>query len=528
MRFRPRSMRIKVFLALAVVLMLPYLVVVASYEFESGVGQRMQRRTLEAAAEVAAVIDAQPSPDWPAIGEAAETAALRRDVRIRVVPALGGAGVDADHEAGSGLYVWLGSLFFGTKGTPAAETPQTPTIDANHESGNSLLIWLGSLFFGPDGAPSLTQYDDSLPPVAVRDESLAAVKNGQDVGCRHSPHRTLLVCHAALRAGPSTAPVLVYVQESSRRAIRALYDVRYQVLKLTLFALPLGILVALWLAWRLTGPLQALRRQVMSRVTATTPKGGLDTRRDDEIGDLARSFNALIESLAERSRANERFVADLAHEFKNPVAALSACADSLADSARQDPERLARLAGVMHQSCQRLDRLVSEFLELARAEAGLPREGREPIDVAALCRGLVASVASDERYRDRKLVLEGATTQVEVSAVPRHLESALRNLLDNAASFAGAGGEVRLSLARDGAWVVVRVADNGPGIAAHDLPRVFERFFTTRGEKRGTGLGLALTRAVVEAHGGTIAVSSEAGRGAVFTLRWPAAPGTPG
>ena len=78
-----------------------------------------------------------------------------------------------------------------------------------------------------------------------------------------------------------------------------------------------------------------------------------------------------------------------------------------------------------------------------------------------------------------------------------------------------------MTLARDGAWVVVAVKDNGPGIAASDLPRVFERFFTTRGEKRGTGLGLALTRALVEAHGGTVAVSSEAGQGAVFTIRWP-------
>ena len=329
MRLRPRSMRIKVFLALAVVLMLPYLVIVASYEFEAGVGRRMQARTLEAASAVAALIDVQPEPEWDAIGRAAEELAARHGVRLRVIQATGSTGVDADHEAGSGLYVWLGSLFLGPDGTPESADDIGPKIDADHETGSGLSAWLGSLFFGPDGAPSLMQYDETLPAVLHRDESLAAMTSGSESGCRHSPHRTLLVCHAAVRAGTPAAPILVYAQESSRRAIRALYDVRYQILKLTLFAVPLGILVALWLSWRLTGPLEALRRQVMERTAMTAPRAGLLVMsREDEIGDLARSFNALIASLAERSRANEMFVADLVHELKNPVAALSACADT--------------------------------------------------------------------------------------------------------------------------------------------------------------------------------------------------------
>jgi signal transduction histidine kinase len=109
-----------------------------------------------------------------------------------------------------------------------------------------------------------------------------------------------------------------------------------------------------------------------------------------------------------------------------------------------------------------------------------------------------------------------------VRGVAERLETVVDNLLANAASFAQPDGEVRLVVSVQGARVHVAVTDDGPGIAEDDLPRVFERFYTTRRHDKGSGLGLALVQAVVEAHGGTVAVTSRPGEGATFTASFPA------
>jgi two-component system sensor histidine kinase ChvG len=308
---------------------------------------------------------------------------------------------------------------------------------------------------------------------------------------------------------------IVHAQESSRRAIRALHDLRYQLLKLTLFVLPFSVVIAWWLGWRMIRPLEALRRQAMQRV-ATPHPSGLDLPREDEFGDLAEAFNTLLRALEERRAANETFVADLAHEFKNPVAAIRAAAESLSQGA-PDAARQARLSRVLLDSSHRLDALVTQFLELARAEAGLPKEARHEVDLAQLARGIAQSVKGMEQYKDVTVSVDGRWS-VCVEGVSGRLESALRNLVDNAASFAGPGGWVRVHLDVVDGNAHVRVSDSGPGIPEKDLARMFERFYTTRGERRGTGLGLALVRAVVEAHQGTITVTSPAGHGAVFEI----------
>jgi signal transduction histidine kinase len=187
-------------------------------------------------------------------------------------------------------------------------------------------------------------------------------------------------------------------------------------------------------------------------------------------------------------------------------------------------ERAARLSRLLKESSHRLDTLVSQFLELARAEAGMLHEERSRVDIAVLARGLVEAMADDERFAKVRFVVSGAPS-AEVIGVAYRFESVLRNLLENAASFSTDGGEVRVDIAViEGRRVEVRVADAGPGISEEDLPRVFQRFFTTRGRDHGSGLGLALVRAVVEAHGGTVNASSNPGRGATFRVELPLAP----
>ncbi len=316
----------------------------------------------------------------------------------------------------------------------------------------------------------------------------------------------LVVCGAAV------APLLII----------AFSDAENWPVRLTLAVLGGAAVVAWWLGWRMALPLQSLRRQAQERAARVAPRGvaspdhPLVLDRDDEFGDLAAAFNALLAAVDERKRTQEAFVADLVHEVKNPAAAGRAAAEVL-ERGPVDAERGARLARILADSSARLDAVASRFLELARAEAGLPGEAW----VALPLHTLVIAIVEAQQAARPELTVELAWEPAVVRAVPTALESAVRNLIENAAAFAPQGDGppvVTVTLVAQAGRARLEVADSGPGIAPDDLPRVFDRFFSRRvGE--GTGLGLALVRAVAESHGGSATARSEGG--AVFTLELP-------
>jgi two-component system sensor histidine kinase ChvG len=144
----------------------------------------------------------------------------------------------------------------------------------------------------------------------------------------------------------------------------------------------------------------------------------------------------------------------------------------------------------------------------------------EAVDVALLARGICESMKADSRWEAVEIRVASPESAV-VRGVSLRLESVFRNLIDNGASFSGKGGRVDVVVEDTRDAVVVRVTDTGAGISTEDLPRVFDRFFTTRGPDKGSGLGLALTRAIVEAHGGTITARSQAEEGTTFQVSLP-------
>lgn len=477
-----RSLRIKVLLVVAAVALAPQLFVAVWSAMERNIGGEMAVRVVLAAREAAEIAAARGDGAGPEIAALARV----RGLRLRVV-----AGGD-------------------TK------------VDADEDQGTDLVHQIGTLFFGPDGAPTLADYDATLGPLGARPEIVAARAGEPQSGCRTSPGGKLLVCHAARAVAPGGA--VIYAQESSRRAVRALYDLRYQLARLSVITLPLALALGYWMGKRLVGPLEALRVQALSRVGRRAAGTPLAVRGQDEITDLAGAFNKLVVELEHRHGENERFVADLAHELKNPVAAVRAAAESLGGGP-VDEARARRLGKVLLDSSARLDALVSQLLELARAEAGLSRDERVAIDVGALARGLVEAMRDRFEGVDFEVI---AAEDARVIGVTHSIDSVLRNLIENAASFAQPLGDapprVLVEVIAGEAQITVRVSDTGPGIAAEDLGRVFERFFTTRGRARGTGLGLALVRATVEAHGGAVHVASEPGAGATFEVALPRAP----
>jgi two-component system sensor histidine kinase ChvG len=255
--------------------------------------------------------------------------------------------------------------------------------------------------------------------------------------------------------------------------------------------------------------------------------------RSDEIGHLSASLREMTNALYRRLESIESFAADVAHELKNPLTSLRSAVETL-PLARTEDSR-ARLLAVIQHDVRRLDRLISDISDASRLDAEMARSEAEPVDVARLLTAVV-SVANEIRKPDDPVVqlhVSGgrAGDRFFVMGHDSRLGQVITNLLDNARSFSPPGARIRISCARLPTDVRVIVDDDGPGVPAHALERIFERFYTDRPEQgfgQNSGLGLSISRQIVEAHRGRIWAENRldaAGEiaGARFTLVLPAA-----
>jgi two-component system sensor histidine kinase MprB len=241
---------------------------------------------------------------------------------------------------------------------------------------------------------------------------------------------------------------------------------------------------------------------------------------DDEVGQLASDFNAMLErlqrsrtALDESVRAQRQLVADASHELRTPVTSLRTNIEvMLADPGLGEEERRRLLADVVEQSAE-LSALVGDLIDLARGD--LPPDSLEEV---RLDRVVEESLARARR-NSPGVQFFAELEPVIVEGVPDRLGRAVNNLLDNAARHSPEGGVVEVSVGPTG----IRVRDHGPGIAPEDLPHVFDRFYrgTTSRGKQGSGLGLAIVRQVAQQHGGSVSAHNASDGGAVFTLQLP-------
>lgn len=388
--------------------------------------------------------------------------------------------------------------------------------DRHALGGQTYKRWLERVASDAPEPSHLEAYESQRRPILERREVARARQNDEASRCELAQEGRLHTCvHVRRVVSEGASPMYVYVQDASIRGVRELAGNRYPLLKLVLQVLGASLIVAVIVGWWTVRPVRRLHAQVLDRAAPPVSTNRVEVGASGEVGDLEEAFNDLLEALEERREATKAYMADIAHEVKNPVAAIKSAAERL-ESGELDRERADRIARVLSDSSDRLDQLVTRFLELARAEAGLPDERREPLELDELVERLVESYREDERYAELDFELE--LEPVEIEASPTHLETAVRNLLENGASFAESTVATTLRV-EDGA--VLEVRDDGPGIDPEDLPHVFDRFFSRRPGNEGTGLGLAMTRAVVEAHEGRIAVDSTPGEGTTFTIRLP-------
>ena len=314
---------------------------------------------------------------------------------------------------------------------------------------------------------------------------------------------------------------------------------RLAILKVGGVASAVMIVLSLALASTIAGPVRRLadsaervRRRIRTRVEIPDFTG-----RRDEIGHLSGALRDMTSALYNRIEAIEMFAADVAHELKNPLTSLRSAVETL-PLARTDNSR-SRLLAVIEHDVKRLDRLISDISDASRLDAELQRQDMAPVDVRRLLNAL-ASVANETRRGNNiavELRFEGRGT-VDTFSVPGHdsrVGQVVSNLLSNAQSFSEAGSKVRITCRRVRSNVEIVVDDDGPGIREDALSRIFERFYTDRphqGFGQNSGLGLSISKQIVEAHGGKIWAENRIGplsedgeatvAGARFVVRLPA------
>ena len=230
--------------------------------------------------------------------------------------------------------------------------------------------------------------------------------------------------------------------------------------------------------------------------------------RNDELGDLTRSLEAMTQTLSDRMVAIERFAADVSHELRNPMTSIRSALETLDLVKAEEPRQ--RLIAILHHDVGRLDRLITDISNASRLDAELSRNTPTPLDVAKQLSDICGFYQATGKPTDANTTYMGNPSAPPMMVVGREgpLGQVFRNLIDNARSFSPPGGEVRVYTAIDRHDVHVRVEDDGPGIPPDNIETVFERFYTSRpkGAKFGgnSGLGLAIARQIVEAHGGRI------------------------
>jgi signal transduction histidine kinase len=287
-------------------------------------------------------------------------------------------------------------------------------------------------------------------------------------------------------------------------------------------AVLVALIVGVLLARSLTSPVRALT-QAADRMKGGDLEQQVEVSSDDEIGQLAQAFNQMSNQLVENSRLRQQMTADIAHELRTPLTVIAGYAESMREGVLPPTEK--RL-GLIYNEIEHLQRLVEDLRTLSRADAGELALNRQLISPNGLLKQVTAIYGHQAEQKQINLALIAESELANISVDETRLMQVLGNLVSNAIRHTPEGGQISLSgYNSENEWLAFKVADTGGGIAADDLPHVFERFYRADDSRTesdgGSGLGLAIAKAIVEAHGGRIEVESDAGVGTAFIVYLP-------
>lgn len=366
-------------------------------------------------------------------------------------------------------------------------------------------------------------------------ETSLALQSGRSSNAlRVTADQTLVLSMAVPVQGDQGPVGVVMISRDGDDIVQRLFELRVVVLELFTLTLLLTFFLSIYLAWAIAQPLVRLAAaadRVRNAKSGRKHQIPDYSQRSDELGDLSDALRSMTEALWARMDAIEGFAADVSHEIKNPLTSLKSAVETA--MRMKDPDKQKRMMTIVLHDVDRLDRLISDISEASRLDAELSRTEGEAVDVRSLLAALAGRLEGEAKKTGVTLCLgfSDCAPPLEVMATEGRLLQVFRNLVENALSFSPQGGVVRLDAGQIFDRVVVTIDDQGPGIPPGAHKRIFSRFYSERpsGEEFGqhSGLGLAISRQIVETWGGSICAANlkdDTGRtlGARFTVDFPA------
>lgn len=393
-------------------------------------------------------------------------------------------------------------------------------------------LWLDRVTEKLAAAPRLEPYVDLPPHDVIRLPEVAAAAAGHAASQLSVSEAGTVVVRVAKPVQRAQRVMGVVVLTADTRDItKVVRAERLASFNIFCLVLALTALMSFFLARTIVRPIRRLARAA-DRVRQGRARDVIVPRlpkRTDEIGQLARALSDMTQALHLRMDAIESFAADVSHEIKNPLSSLRSAVETL--ERVKDPALQTQLLEIIRGDVTRLDRLITDISDASRMDAELSRARFEPVDVGQMMATLIEVQRLNASRRNVTIAYAGPRPGTAlVMGLETRLGQVARNLIDNAVSFSPSGGSVRVMLTVDERTVRLMVDDDGPGIPEGTEENIFKRFYSERpeGEDFGqhSGLGLAISKQVVEAHGGRITAANRiqgtSVLGARFTVELPA------
>ncbi len=310
------------------------------------------------------------------------------------------------------------------------------------------------------------------------------------------------------------------------------------LIALILFSAIVTLFFSLWVATTIAGRIELVADGIRSLAGGDYQARLVDAGRD-EVAQLAADVNLLAARLqaAEEQRAaldreRQELTAAISHDLRTPLASVRAMVEALDDHVVEDAGEVKRYYGTMRREIERLSSMIDDLFELARMDAGALELERRPVTLQEVAAEVVDAMQAQAKQAGVALALRVDGNPNELSLDGARIERVAANLVRNALEHAPAGGRVAVRVFAENGWAALEVTDNGEGMEPDVIERVWDRFY--RGERSrqrkqgaadGAGLGLAIVRGFVEAHGGTVEAESSPGQGTTFTVKLPATDG---
>ena len=279
--------------------------------------------------------------------------------------------------------------------------------------------------------------------------------------------------------------------------------------------------LSLFLAQRIVKPIRELTRAARYMADGDWTRRAIH-RNDDEIGQLADTFNAMVIELSKREKLKDDFISSISHELRTPLTSIKGWSETLKESEpTEDDEEVKLGLSIISKETERLSGLVEDLLDFSKLSARTMELHSEVLDFNGPVKETVNQLAVREEHMRVRILASYSNGPIVVRGDANRLKQVIINLIDNALKFTPAGGTIRVATTTEQVSAKLIVADTGCGIEAEDLPHVTEKFYKASTGQGGSGLGLAICKEIIELHGGQLTIDSERGAGTIVTIRVP-------